>query len=99
MELGHHQVIYKTDSKDLFNALEPVEDVNLHVETLALRQILELLSQNWRVNEAWIPRGVNGVTNWLARKGARSPTTIIRVVDRPDVELETILLNDSLLVL
>lgn len=54
--------------KEVRDVLEHAEEMNLPPETLVLQQILELLSRSWGMNVVWIPRGGNGVVNWLLGK-------------------------------
>lgn len=84
------------DCRNLAKALQDTKSIDLHVEASVLRQILELLSRDRRVNVSWIPQDENRVADRSARKRSHNTTPGTHIEDMTNKELRTLPLKDSL---
>lgn len=63
-----------------------------------LDEICELLNKPWMVSLVNIGRKCNEPADWLAKKGASSPTVLFCALKNPPLDLEILLLRDCLVV-
>lgn len=92
---GFRRVEVETDCREL---LEVIEDDFSRRCDANIREIKAMVNQDWVVTIPWIPRECNLVIDWLARTGSGCQSLLITMLEAPHVDLESLLLRDSLLV-
>lgn len=90
---GYRDVICNTDCSDLLKALEDDERRQF---LPILGEIRDLTSRSWNVSLSVINRDCNLPADWLAKKGAASPSMDLCLLDNPPSELEILIIRDRL---
>lgn len=90
---GYRDVICNTDCSDLLKALEDDERRQF---LPILGEIRDLTSRSWNVSLSGISRDCNLPADWLAKKGAASPSMDLCLLDNPPSELEILIIRDRL---
>lgn len=90
---GFRRVICNVDCAELLQSLRDEE--SRHFLPI-LEEISGLLSRNWDISLARIDRDYNRPADWLARKGASSPSSPLNVLINPPGELEILIMEDRL---
>lgn len=88
---GFRDVICNVDCADLLKSLEDEESRRC---LPILDDIHELISRQWSVSLIRVSRDCNKPADWLAKKGASSPTVPFCVLDSPPLDLEILIMGD-----
>ncbi|XP_057445019.1 uncharacterized protein LOC130737284 [Lotus japonicus] len=90
---GYKDVICNVDCRDLLRVLD---DPETWIFFPVLREIYELRMRSWNLTLSAINRDCNQPADWLAKKGASSPSMAICVLEAPPSTLEILILRDRL---
>ncbi|XP_057444777.1 uncharacterized protein LOC130737023 [Lotus japonicus] len=94
-EQGYRDVICNIDCGELLRSLED-EESRRFLPILA--EISDFINRDWRISLVPISRDCNAPADWLAKKGATTPTSTFSLLEEPPSELEILLLRDRLAV-
>ncbi|XP_057452049.1 uncharacterized protein LOC130743842 [Lotus japonicus] len=92
-EKGYKRVIWNVDCKGLLQALKDEES---RIFLPIPEDINELMGHQWSVAVRSIGRDCNTPADWLAKRGASSPSVAWCLLDDPPWELEILILRDQL---